>query len=404
MMRSFWTLSEARTGDPVPGRPVAGVRKGAREVDASRSARESGASVEFVRVTKRYGASPAVADLNLLVEPGEFLTLLGPSGSGKSTVLMLLAGFVEPSAGEIRVDGRDLSRVPANRRNQGVVFQNYALFPHMTVRENLAYPLAARGIAGEEGDGLIARTVERVRMPELLDRYPHQLSGGQQQRVALARAIVFQPPLLLMDESLSALDRNLREEMQYELKELHRQLRTTIIFVTHDQGEALTMSDRVAVLQSGRLAQLGRPRDIYERPISSFVARFLGDTNFIEATVIGAASGLVEIETAAGRRLLAYTPDAALPGAKLRAMVRPEGIELMPHGQSLPASGADPCCRLAGRVVREAFVGGYHRYWLRSDDLELCAKVPSSARHHAFAVDDDVDIVIHAKDLLVMAD
>ena len=196
------------------------------------------------------------------MQPGEFLTLLGPSGSGKSTVLMLLAGFVEPSAGEIRVDGRDLSRVPANRRNQGVVFQNYALFPHMTVGENLAYPLAARGIAGREREAQIARAVEWVRMPELLDRYPHQLSGGQQQRVAVARAIVFQPPLLLMDELLSALDRNLREEMQYELKALHRQLQTTIIFVTHDQGEALTMSDRVAVLQAGRLVQLGRPREI----------------------------------------------------------------------------------------------------------------------------------------------
>jgi ABC-type Fe3+/spermidine/putrescine transport system ATPase subunit len=383
---------------------VAGFQEGARTVDASRSARESGVSVEFIGVTKRYGASPAVHDLNLQVEPGEFLTLLGPSGSGKSTVLMLLAGFVDPNAGEIRVDGRNLSRVPANRRNQGVVFQNYALFPHMTVRENLSYPLAARGIAGQERDALIARTVERVRMPELLDRYPHQLSGGQQQRVALARALVFRPPLLLMDESLSALDRNLREEMQYELKELHWQLRTTIIFVTHDQGEALTMSDRVAVLQSGRLVQLGRPRDIYERPISSFVAGFLGDTNFIEATVTGSVSELVEVETAAGRRLLACAPDGPLPGRKLRAMVRPEGLELAPPGQSPALPSSEACTRLAGRIVREAFVGGSHRYWLRSDDLELCAKVPSSARHPAFAVGDDVDIVIHAKDLLVMAD
>jgi len=385
----------------------------ARHLDFSRAAdglplthrtHESGASVEFIGITKRYGASPAVHDLNLQVEPGEFLTLLGPSGSGKSTVLMLLAGFVDPSAGEIRVDGRNLWRVPAHRRNQGVVFQNYALFPHMTVHENLSYPLAARGIGGQERDALIARTVERVRMPELLERYPHQLSGGQQQRVALARALVFRPPLLLMDEPLSALDRNLREEMQYELKELHRQLRTTIIFVTHDQGEALTMSDRVAVLQSGRLVQLGRPRDIYERPASSFVAGLLGDTNFIEATVLGSVSGLVEVATATGRRLLACAPDAPLPGRKLRAMVRPEGLELAPPGQSPALPASDACSRLAGRIVREAFAGGFHRYWLRSEDLELCAKVPSSARHPAFAVDDDVDIVIHAKDLLVMAD
>jgi ABC-type Fe3+/spermidine/putrescine transport system ATPase subunit len=403
MMRRFWTLKEARTGDPVPGQAAAGFQQGARTAEASAPTR--GASVEFLGITKRYGAaSPAVDDLNLQVEPGEFLTLLGPSGSGKSTILMLLAGFVAPSAGEIRVDGRDQRRVPPNRRNQGVVFQNYALFPHMTVRENLAYPLAARGIGGLEREALIARTVERVRMPELLARYPHQLSGGQQQRAALARAIVFQPPLLLMDEPLSALDRNLREEMQYELKELHRQLRTTIIFVTHDQGEALTMSDRVAVLQSGRLAQLGRPRDIYERPISSFVARFLGDANFIEATVIGSRSGLVEVETAAGRRLLACAPEVMLSAGKAKVMARPEALELVPRDRSPAPYSPNPTSRLPGRIVREAFVGGFHRYWLKSDGLELCAKVPSSARHPALAVGEDVDIVIHARDLLVMAD
>ncbi|HJU18499.1 MAG TPA: ABC transporter ATP-binding protein [Stellaceae bacterium] len=380
----------------------------AREAIAGRDAaiepRAAGASVEFVGVTKKYGALSAVDALSLAIEPGEFLTLLGPSGSGKSTVLMLLAGFVAPNAGEIRVDGRNLLRVPANRRNQGVVFQNYALFPHMTVRENLAYPLAARGITGRERDALIARTVERVRMPELLDRYPHQLSGGQQQRVALARAIVFQPPLLLMDESLSALDRNLREEMQYELKGLHRQLRTTIIFVTHDQDEALTMSDRVAVLQAGRLAQLGRPREIYKRPVNSFVARFLGDTNFIEATVLGSAGGLVEIETAAGARLLASASDAPSRGRKLRAMVRPEALELVPRSPSIAPVGADATRRLAGRIARDVFVGNFHRYWIRSGDLELHAKVPNSARYPAFKSGDEVEIVIHAKDLLVMQD
>ena len=406
-MRVYCMLREAWTGRLVAPGEVTRGREAAVARDAAGGTRPSGASVEFVGVTKKYGAVSAVDQLTVAVQPGEFLTLLGPSGSGKSTVLMLLAGFVDPSAGEIRVDGRNLSRVPANRRNQGVVFQNYALFPHMTVRENLAYPLAARGIAGEERAALIARAVERVRMPELLDRYPHQLSGGQQQRVALARAIVFQPPLLLMDESLSALDRNLREEMQYELKALHRQLRTTIIFVTHDQGEALTMSDRVAVLQAGRLAQLGRPREIYERPVSSFVARFLGDTNFIEATVIGSIAGSVEIETAVGRRLLASAPDAPPRGRKLHVMVRPEAMELAPHDRSLAALDTDSASRLAGRIEREVFVGGFHRYWIRSDDLEealAVAKVPSSARHPAFEIGDDVDIVINATDLLVMED
>jgi ABC-type Fe3+/spermidine/putrescine transport system ATPase subunit len=373
-----------------------------REVFEERS--QGGASVEFIGVTKKYGPLIAVDNVSLSVDPGEFLTLLGPSGSGKSTLLMLLAGFVGPNAGQIRVDGHDLSRVPAHRRNQGVVFQNYALFPHMTVRENLTYPLAARGIARSERVELIARTVERVRMPELLDRYPHQLSGGQQQRVALARAIVFQPPLLLMDESLNALDRNLREEMQYELKDLHRQLRTTIIFVTHDQGEALTMSDRVAVLQVGRLVQIGGPREIYERPVNSFVARFLGDTNFIAARVTGARAGCVGLVTAAGRQLLGVAHRAPLVGQEVRAMVRPEALELAPRGRSVRPPEDETACRLAGRVERRAFLGGSHRYWIRGDDVELSSTVPSAARHTAFEVGDEVDIVIHAKDLLLMED
>ena len=247
--------------------------------------------------------------------------------------------------------------------------------------------------------------MERVRISELLDRYPHQLSGGQQQRVALARAIVFQPPLLLMDEPLSALDRNLREEMQYELKALHDQLRTTIIFVTHDQGEALTMSDRVAVLQAGRLVQLGTPRKIYERPVNPFVARFLGDTNFIEATVCGNNAGSIEIQTKSGHRLFASASDVPPRGCKLQAMVRPEALEIRAWEGSGVLFGADFIgARLAGRVEREAFVGGFHRYWIRCDDTELCAKVPSSARHSVFAVGDEVAVVIHAKDLLLMLD
>jgi ABC-type Fe3+/spermidine/putrescine transport system ATPase subunit len=392
------TTGRSRAADAVRTREMAAAQDSASGLPSS-------VSVEFVGVTKKYGAVIAIQDLTLAVEPGEFLTLLGPSGSGKSTVLMLLAGFVDASAGEIRVDGRNMSRVPANRRNQGVVFQNYALFPHMTVRENLAYPLAARGIVGQERDRLITGTVKRVRISELLDRYPHQLSGGQQQRVALARAIVFRPPLLLMDEPLSALDRNLRDEMQYELKELHGQLRTTIIFVTHDQDEALTMSDRVAVLQAGRLVQLGTPRKIYERPLNPFVARFLGDTNFIEVTVCGNNAGAIEIQTESGHRLFASASDVPPRGCKLQAMVRPEALEIRtreglgePFGTELIGGS------LVGRVEREVFVGGFHRYWIRCDDAEVCAKVPSSATHSVFAVGEEVTVVIHPEDLLLMPD
>lgn len=396
-------LAEGWSGDEVAA--DGGARTGGAVAGNSPSARrQQGVSVEFVGVTKKYGALSAVEHLTLAVQPGEFLTLLGPSGSGKSTVLMLLAGLVAPSAGEIRVDGSNLSHVPANRRDQGVVFQNYALFPHMTVRENLAYPLAARGIAGQRCNALIARTVERLRVAELLDRYAHQLSGGQQQRVALARAVVFQPPLLLLDEALNALDRDLREEMQDQLRDLHRQLRTTIVFVTHDQREALTMSDRIAVLRAGRLAQLGPPREIYERPANSFVARFLGDTNFIEATAIGDAGGAVVIETAAGRRLLASAPNVPPAGRKLRAMVRPEALQLVPRDQSAAAFGANAIRGLSGRIDRAVFAGDFHRYWICSDDLVLSAKVASSGRNPAFEIGDRVDIVIHAKDLVVIED
>jgi ABC-type Fe3+/spermidine/putrescine transport system ATPase subunit len=216
---------------------------------------------------------------------------------------------------------------------------------------------------------------------------------------------VFQPPLLLMDEPLSALDRNLREEMQYELKALHRQLHTTIIFVTHDQGEALTMSDRIAVLQAGRLVQLGTPREIYEKPLNSFVARFLGDTNFIDATVHENVTDVIEIETGSGRRLFASAPDVPPRGRKLQAMARPEALEIRSRERSGVRLGADSTGgRLFGRVEREVFVGGFEQYWIRCDDLELRAKVPSSARRSVFAVGDEVEVVIHAEDLHLMPD
>jgi len=259
-----------------------------------------GAAVEFREVTKKYGEVAAVSSLDLTIEPGEFLTLLGPSGSGKSTLLMLLAGFEYPTSGSIKVAGRDLNRVPPHRRDQGVVFQSYALFPHMTVRQNLAYPLDARGVADKDKKQMIGSALEKVRMSNFTDRFPSQLSGGQQQRIALARAIVSSPPLLLMDESLSALDRNLREEMQIELKILHEELATTIVYVTHDQGEALTMSDRIAVLHNGALVQLGRPKEIYDDPANGFVARFIGESVFIPAVVAGKEGGAFVLRTATG--------------------------------------------------------------------------------------------------------
>ncbi|SDR64242.1 putative spermidine/putrescine transport system ATP-binding protein [Rhizobiales bacterium GAS113] len=362
----------------------------------------SGAPVEFRGVTKQYGNVRAIEDLDLAIRPGEFLTLLGPSGSGKSTLLMLLAGFEHPTTGVITVDGQAQTRVPPNRRNQGIVFQSYALFPHMSVRDNLGYPLAARGIKGAERDQMIGRALERVRMSGHGDRYPSQLSGGQQQRVALARAIVFNPPLLLMDESLSALDRNLREEMQYELKELHEQLSTTIVFVTHDQGEALTMSDRVAVLENGRLVQLASPRALYDGPVNAFVARFVGDANFIEAVVDAHSGDFAELTSTTGHALLATSTKPLSKGQRVLTMVRPEALELSPFVSALSDPSPAGTQRLIAEVERAIFLGGVYRYWLRANGVELSCKVPCAARHPAFEPGEVVEVSIHAEDLRVI--
>jgi putative spermidine/putrescine transport system ATP-binding protein len=363
----------------------------------------AGAPVEFRGVTKQYGDVRAIESLDLEIQPGEFLTLLGPSGSGKSTLLMLLAGFEHPTSGVITIGGQAQTRIPPNRRNQGIVFQSYALFPHMSVRDNLAYPLAARGIGGAERDRMIKKALERVRMSDYAGRYPNQLSGGQQQRVALARAIVFNPPLLLMDESLSALDRNLREEMQYELKELHEQLSTTIVFVTHDQGEALTMSDRVAVLEKGRLVQLASPRTLYDTPVNAFVARFVGDANFIEAVVDAHTGEFAELTSAAGNALLATSGKRLTKGQRVLTMVRPEALELSPIVPTLADHSPDAATgRLLAEVERAVFLGGVYRYWLRANGLALGCKVPCAARHRPFEPGEVVEVSLHAEDLRVI--
>ena len=248
--------------------------------------------VAFRGVEKTYDGRVNVVDnLNLDIERGEFLTLLGPSGSGKTTTLMMLAGFEAPTAGDILLAGRSLASVPAHKRSMGMVFQNYALFPHMTVAQNLAYPLKRRGAGRQAIAEAIRRAVDMVKLTGLEERYPAQLSGGQQQRVAVARALIFQPDLVLMDEPLGALDKNLREQMQLELKHLHGQLGTTVVYVTHDQSEALTMSNRVAVFHEGIVQQLDTPEALYEEPTNSFVANFLGENNALAGRVEAADDG-----------------------------------------------------------------------------------------------------------------
>ncbi len=243
----------------------------------------SGAEVAVENLRKAFGAVAAVDDVSLTVGPGEFLALLGPSGSGKSTVLMCIAGFEMATGGRVLIDRADCTRIPPNRRNIGMVFQNYTLFPHLSVLDNVAFPLKMRGIGKAERHMQAQAALKSVRLEGYGARKPSQLSGGQQQRVALARAIVYKPRLLLMDEPFSALDKNLREEMRLETKRLHADLGITVVFVTHDQEEALTMADRVAVLKDGRLQQIGSPRELYERPTNLFVAGFIGNMNFIPA-------------------------------------------------------------------------------------------------------------------------
>jgi len=285
--------------------------------------------VSFTGVQKSYdGVSLVVRDLDLDIRRGEFLTLLGPSGSGKTTTLMMLAGFESPTAGEISLAGVPITRTPPHKRNFGMVFQNYALFPHMTVEQNVGYPLSVRGVSRNELRMKVMAALDMVQMDALASRYPAQLSGGQQQRVALARALVFEPQLVLMDEPLGALDKQLREHMQLELKELHRRLGVTFVYVTHDQTEALAMSDRVAVFNEGAIQQLDRVDRLYETPANRFVAGFVGDSTVLEGVVVGASGAGCLVGLPNGMRVSGVNVNDAHAGDRVRCCIRPERVEL----------------------------------------------------------------------------
>ena len=313
------------------------------------------AFVEFVGVEKVYdGGTPAVADLDLEVAQGEFLTLRGPSGSGKTTTLMMLAGFEAPSAGDIRLGGRSLAGRPPHRRNMGVVFQNYALFPHMNVERNVAFPLGVRGIRGAEAEVRVEQALGLVDLAGLGERRPDQLSGGQRQRVALARALVFEPDIVLMDEPLGALDRQLRERLQVEIKRIQRRLGLTILYVTHDQAEALTLSDRIAVFAGGRLQQVGTPQAIYEHPRNAFVAGFVGENNGLPGIVTRRNGATCEIRIA-GDLVVQATPVGNLaPGDAVTATIRPEHVRL-------GGGPASPCNLFSARVEDVAYHGDHSR-------------------------------------------
>jgi putative spermidine/putrescine transport system ATP-binding protein len=319
------------------------------------------ALIEFERVCKRYdaGVAPAVDDLNLHVEAGEFLTLLGPSGSGKTTTLMLLAGFEAPSAGTIRLDGRPIDSLPPHRRNMGVVFQSYSLFPHMTVEQNVAFPLTVRKTAAAVVRAKVATALDKVRLREFAQRRPQQLSGGQQQRVALARALVFEPRVVLMDEPLSALDKKLREEMQLEIRRLHRELGVTMVFVTHDQAEARTLSDRVALFNHGRLEQIASPKDLYDTPANPFVAGFLGDNNMLRGAR-DADPG--RLRTPRGALLRARPAAGAPHGEQAILCVRPEALQIAVDG--VPSTEN----RLDATLVDAIHQGDHWRLVMQLDD------------------------------------
>ncbi len=288
--------------------------------------------VAFEHVQKSYdGVTLVVKDLNLSIAKGEFLTMLGPSGSGKTTCLMMLAGFETATHGEIRLDGRPINQVPPHKRGIDMVFQNYALFPHMTVGENLAFPLEVRGMGKSDREAKIKRALDMVQMGAFANRRPAQLSGGQQQRIALARALVFDPKLVLMDEPLGALDKQLREHMQFEIKHLHESLGITVVYVTHDQGEALTMSDRIAVFNDGRIQQLAPPSDLYERPDNSFVAQFIGENNKLLGTIEELSGDKALVKLATGEVIDATPVNVTAKGQKTLVSIRPERVEFKPE-------------------------------------------------------------------------
>jgi putative spermidine/putrescine transport system ATP-binding protein len=304
-------------------------------------------SLTVRRLAKHYGQTRAVDDVTLTIERGEFVTLLGPSGSGKTTILMAIAGFVQPTAGDILLDETPITPLPPERRNFGMVFQGYALFPHMTVAENVGFPLRVRNVARADAERRVAEALDLVQLGHLKDRRPSQLSGGQQQRVALARALVFQPALLLLDEPLSALDKKLRAELQVELKALHRRVGLTFIYVTHDQEEALSMSDSIAILRDGRLVQEGPPGALYERPATRFVADFLGKSNFLAGRILERQQDGFTYAVDGARFVQAGRAPA---GEDVLIALRPEKIGIAASGEAAPNT-------VEGRITSWSYFG-----------------------------------------------
>ena len=342
--------------------------------------------VKFEKVDKSYdGESLVVRGLDLDIPQGEFLTMLGPSGSGKTTTLMMLAGFETPTSGEIYLEGEPISSIPPYKRGIGMVFQNYALFPHMTVNENLAFPLEVRKLSKSEIDEKVHKALSMVELQDFGTRMPLQLSGGQQQRVALARALVFEPRLVLMDEPLGALDKKLREQMQYEIKHIHERIGITVVYVTHDQSEALTMSNRIAVFNDGKVQQLSSPDKLYEEPVNSFVAEFIGENNTFHGEVTDISNDRCKIKLGSGDEILANPIRVKSKGEKSIVSLRPERAIIDPEEKMDN--------KFKGRIEEVIYHGDHTRVRLNLlENKEFILKVPNSSARMDIKLGNEIKI------------
>ena len=338
----------------------------------------SDAFVAFDHVQKSYdGETLVVKDLNLFIDQGEFLTMLGPSGSGKTTCLMMLAGFETATHGEILLGGKSINNIPPHKRGIGMVFQNYALFPHMTVGENLAFPLEVRNMGKAERDEKVRKALDMVQMGDFAGRRPAQLSGGQQQRIALARALVFEPELVLMDEPLGALDKQLREHMQFEIKHIHERLGVTVVYVTHDQSEALTMSNRVAVFDDGVIQQLAPPDILYEKPENAFVAQFIGENNKLLGDVVDQNGEIVTVRFGSGDTATALAVNCDGVGKPTQLSIRPERVVIGGAGDNVTDA----------EVLELIYLGDHIRCRMRVHGNEdFIVKVPNASGHQELQV------------------
>jgi putative spermidine/putrescine transport system ATP-binding protein len=330
------------------------------------AAADSAAGISIEKLNKNFGKFVAVDNLSLEIQKGEFVTFLGPSGSGKTTTLMMIAGFLFPTSGDIRIGDESIVAKPSHKRNLGIVFQNYSLFPHMTISENIAFPLKMRKLDADSIKKRVQDALALVKLSDFGQRHPKQLSGGQQQRVALARALVFNPPILLMDEPLGALDKNLREAMQLEIKRIQESLNITTIYVTHDQSEALTMSDRIVVMNDGGVEQVGAPEDLYENPNNRFVASFIGESNFLEGKVTRIEGDAVHAVTDEQVEFKALKQENTTVGERICAALRPERIGFAAE-QEIPSGWVT----VDSVIEEEIYIGELSRYEVRISDNQV---------------------------------